>query len=338
MEPINIMMIGGRRCGKTSVLAAMQNCFEQVMEKSDLTITINDFTTLDVLEEKFREAEDFFRERNKKNRTFVPDVNPSLDIATYSFKIGNKGKNSEIILNFVDYPGEFLEKSQYGEVIFELLKNSRILVIAIDTPHLMEEDQKFDDRRNLEKRVTEMIKRSGFADKDKGPALVLFVPLKCERYRNDNRMGEVTGQVRKSYDSLIKYLQTSKEINMAITPIFTLGGAAFSRFERDENSEIKINSRSGLPEKAIYYFPDMNKDRPEPQYCEQPLLYILSFVITQAANLKANRSLLELLIGGIWDWINEFPTLDDYVKQLKIVESRKESRLDGYYIYGGKNK
>lgn len=328
------MMLGGRRCGKTSVLAAMQSNFEDVMAKSDLNIMINDYTTLDVLEAKFREAEDFFRERNKKKRTFTPDISPTLDISTYSFRIGTKGKKGELILNFTDYPGEFISDPKQRDVILQHIADSRILVIAIDSPHMMEEDQKFDDIRNLEKRITEMIKLSEFADPNKGPGMVIFVPLKCERYKNDERMGEVSAQVKKSYDTLIKYLRnTNKDITIAITPIFTFGGAAFSRFERDEDGEIIINKTYKEPENAIYYFPDMTKDRPEPEYCDQPLLYILSFVITQVAVLKAQRGLLDTIWEGFKDWYYNFPSLDEYKDQLQNINRKVKVKDDGYYLY-----
>ena len=334
MEPIKIMMVGGRRCGKTSVLAAMQNCFECVMADSEVNIGINDFNTMDVLEEKFREAEDYFRERSQKKRTFVPDSNPSQDISTYSFNIGTRGRNSDIILNFIDYPGEFISDPQQREKILSHISESRILVVAIDTPHMMEEDQKFDDRRNLEKRVTEMIKKSGFADEKYGPGLVLFVPLKSERYKNDGRMGEVSAQIKQSYASLINYLQTSnKRITIAITPIFTFGGAAFSRFERDENGEIRIDPQFKCPEKAIYNFPDPSKTRPEPQYCEQPLLFILSFVITQASYMKANRGWFDNIWEGFKEWYKNFPTLDEYIKQLRIINGKLKTDVDGFYLF-----
>lgn len=334
MEPINVMMVGGRRCGKTSVLAAMQKCFDTVMSNSEINIGSNDFNTMDVLEEKFREAEDYFRERNQKKRTFVPDSNPSKDIATYSFNIGTRGKTGDIVLNFTDYPGEFIADAKTRETILSEFTKSRILVIAIDTPHMMEEEQRFDDRRNLENRVTEMIKKSGFADEKYGPGLVLFVPLKCERYYNDGRMGEVAAQVKQSYSSLINYLLTSNsKITMAITPIFTFGGAAFSRFERDEDGDIKIETQHYCPEIAIYNFPDPTVKKPQPKYCEQPLLYILSFVITQAAYFKANRSWFDSIWEGFKDWYYDFPTLDEYVAQLRIINSHLETDIDGYYIF-----
>lgn len=333
MADINIMMIGGRRCGKTSVLASMQNCFETVMATSALNISTGDYATLDVLEEKFREAEDFFRERNKKKRTFCPDANPTTEIMQYSFNIGMNGKKGDIKLNFIDYPGEFITNSEKRELIQQYMSKSRILVIAIDTPHMMEEDQKFDDLHNIEKRITEMIKNSEFASTDKGPGMVLFVPLKCERYRNDNRMGEVTAQVKKSYSALMNYIQSSNNnMTMAIAPIITFGGAAFSRFERDEEGEIKINQRYRVPEEAIYYFPDMTKDHPEPMYCEQPLLYILFFVLNEAAKNKMQRNWLMSIIGDLWDKMFDIPSLEEYMTQLDSVSKHIKTRDDGFYV------
>lgn len=334
MAEINVTMVGGRRTGKTSVLAAMQSCFEAVTAQSAIHIASNDYQTLDELEAKFREAEDFFRERNSKKRSFTPDANPSKDIAKYSFNVGTHGKNGDLILNFYDYPGEFITDPIHRDKVLEYMASSRILVITIDTPHMMEEEQRFDDIRNIEKRITEMIKRSEFASKDKGPGLVLFVPLKCERYLNDDRMGEVTAQVKNSYSALINYLQSGdNNIIIAITPIFTFGGAAFSRFKRDNEGEILINQRWHDPEEPIYYFPDMNKSHPEPKYCEQPLLYILWFVLNEAARRKANRGWLASIFGGLWDIMLSIPSLDDYLQQRNIIDRHVKTKDDGYYIY-----
>ena len=49
---INVMMFGGRRCGKTSVLAAMQSSFEKSFGKGNLTISTADDDTLFTIEAK----------------------------------------------------------------------------------------------------------------------------------------------------------------------------------------------------------------------------------------------------------------------------------------------
>lgn len=333
MPEVNITMIGGMRCGKTSVLAAMHNNFETAMANFPINIATNDYSTLDVLEAKYREAKNFFRERNRKKRTFRPDQYPTKDMSVYSFNVGVNGKKGEIILNFIDYPGEYIKNPKKMDDIKGYMGASRILVIAIDTPYMMEEEQRFDDIHNSVTRVTELVKQSGFASAEKGPGLALFVPLKYERYKNEGRMGEVTAQVKKSYEKLINYLRSGdNEIITAITPIFTFGGAAFSRFKRDGEGEIELND-IGDAKEAIYYFPDMNVSEPKPEHCEQPLLWILSFILRQAARRKADRNWLQSILGGFWDaWFN-MPSLDDYLRQFQRITSFIKTDGDGYYIF-----
>ena len=45
---VQVMMVGGRRCGKTSVLAAMKDNFETQFADTNLTIAIDDFDTLEI--------------------------------------------------------------------------------------------------------------------------------------------------------------------------------------------------------------------------------------------------------------------------------------------------
>lgn len=38
----------------------------------------------------------------------------------------------------MDYPGEWLADREHENLLFETMKKSQILMIAIDTPHMME--------------------------------------------------------------------------------------------------------------------------------------------------------------------------------------------------------
>ena len=73
---IQVMMVGGRRCGKTSILAAMQSNFQELLADTDLTLVCSDMDTLSVLDAKHNEIDDYFN--NMGNRTFIPDNNPLL--------------------------------------------------------------------------------------------------------------------------------------------------------------------------------------------------------------------------------------------------------------------
>ena len=189
---VQVMMVGGRRCGKTSVLAAMKSNFEQQFAETDLTMSYADLETLSILEEKNNEIEEYFL--GSDNRTFSPDSNPTAEMTTYSLEVGIKDKRDSMQVNFVDYPGEWLADKEHENLLFETMKKSQVLMIAIDTPHMMEEEGKYNERRNFCHRTGEMIKMA--LEKARPQRmLVLFVPLKCERYLKDNKinlMNELT--------------------------------------------------------------------------------------------------------------------------------------------------
>lgn len=284
---INVMMVGGRRCGKTSVLAALHGCFESNLADLPLTISAAAGATLDELEKKRQEVNEYFLRRGTQ-RTFVPDSNPNLDMLTYTFYISLKDSPDKIKINFIDFPGEWLRDRSHWDKLQDKMAKSRILLVAIDTPHLMEEKGLYNEQRNCCLRICEMVKSVGFADADKGAGMILLIPLKCERYRNDKRMEEVAMRTADAYQPLIQYVkQPGKNgepslCQVAVTPIFTMGGAAFEWFERDSDMEIIVDSQFKTPKSAVYYFPDMSKDKPEPLYCEQPLLYVLEFTFNAA--------------------------------------------------------
>ena len=331
---INVMMVGGRRSGKSSVLASMQKCFGQTQTKTPLVIRCADDELLEIIGQKQQEMREFFYTKGK-SRTFVPSEIGNHEILTYPFSIGIKDKRSRICVNFVDYPGEWL-RSRKDPLRAELQK-SRILLVAIDTPHLMEEDGVYNELRNGCWLVTQLIKDTKFADASQGPGLILFVPLKCERYYNEGRMNEVNVRVQKAYEELLNYIKQpgadgkTTRITVAITPILTLGGAEFNRFKRDKNGDIQLDN-FGTPKEPIYWFPDMSKNEPEPKYCEQPLLYVLSYVLTLAKMEKNSGYITDI----IWYWLQSnllnFPSADDYLDQIGAIKQQLKTKGDGYCV------
>ncbi len=355
---INVMMIGGRRCGKTSVLAAMQNCFEsQLGGFTPFVIGPSDGATLDVLEEKRNEVREYFLRRGEQ-RTFTPDSNPTLDVSKYPFYIKLKDSSDSIKINFIDIPGEWLENNDHHDTIKALMEQSRILLVAIDTPYLMEEDGLYNDRRNRCFRISEMVKNVGFADTDKGAGLILLIPLKCERYLNDGRMEEVSVKAKDAYQQMLQYVKQPGNkgerslCQVAVTPIFTMGGAAFDRFERDGDMEIIIEPHYKTPQNAIYYFPDMTKKEPEPQYCEQPLLYVLEFTFRAAQAVVKKRNpigkageaiaqilknapanpLFSVIVSFLADSISKWSGTEDYLKYAEEISKNLKISGEGYRV------
>lgn len=336
---LNVMMVGGRRCGKTSVLASMQLCFEDVCSQdTNLMLNVADHETLSVIEQKCDEMARYFA---NKGIAFVPDNNPTRELTRYGFDLKlrkvkgkeAKSKGNQICINFIDYPGEWLTDNATKEELDQLTKcmrTSHIMIVAIDTPYMIEEDGQYGEFSNRYYRTTEMIKRSGFADEEN---MILFVPLKCERYYNDGEMDVVENKVREVYKNLIQYIQSGGKCAAAITPILTLGGAAFSRFERNEDGEINIREGWGIPDKAIYYFPDDKIKRPTPKFCEQPLFYTLAYALRMAEEAKREPK------GGSDAFIQWFriqflrwPTAEDFKKEFDKIHGKMKTNGDGFCV------
>ena len=92
---VAVMMVGGRRCGKTSVLAAMKENFQDNFAGTNLTARFGDTGTLIILEEKREEINEYFRD----NRTFMPDSNPTEEIwcILLLWELREKKEASELI-------------------------------------------------------------------------------------------------------------------------------------------------------------------------------------------------------------------------------------------------
>lgn len=358
---LEIMMIGGRRTGKTSVLAAMQDCFDKVFGRSDIVCSTGGETTLNVIEQKRQEMNDYLALASQ-NKDFVPDGTPTSGDDTYTFDVFLKKKRKDKIhLNFYDFPGEFIENR--GDDIKAKIAESHVLMIVIDTPYLMEDDGQYNDPRNRCYRITEMIKDSLDVNDMDLPKLVLFVPLKCEKYFWEKRMNEVIAAVKKqnAYGSLIDYLSSGDDVNceVAITPILTIGTAIFSRFERDsETHEYIMNEVDKYPSKPLYYFSEQaraaavnqgveQKYAAEPKYCEQPLVYTLSYALQMMADTIDKGEPEISIFGKIFNttpiarafkyikenWLN-FAAAKDFIDQRKKIRSHLvgNKAKDGFAI------
>lgn len=332
---VQVMMVGGRRCGKTSVLAAMKRNFEEQFAKTNLTITFGDLETLTVLEAKNDEISDYFS--GAGNRTFTPDSNPTDDMMKYTFTIGIADRRGKIRVDFVDYPGEWLTDSSHMEELKTCMEKTQVIIVAIDTPHMLEQDGIYNESRNLCRRVSELLKMALDENSD-GKRLILFVPLKCERYLADGRMDEVLEKTKDAYAEIIRYCNRAQsKYEVAVTPIFTLGGAQFSHFETNRlTGKIKINDRFKTPEKPIYYFPETSVKKPSPKYCEQPIVYLLLYLLQLAGDKKASRYECAGTLGKfgirLQEWLFQTTSAEDYIKERKAIENRLKKQDDGYHI------
>lgn len=306
MADINVLMVGGRRAGKTSVLASMDKCCRKQLAGVEQLSVIRDPDSGIDLNMKLKELKRYFSKEYKKRPTFVADLQPSVTSASYGFDISVNDRNLGYKICFTDIPGEWISNPGHEADMQKAMDQSQVIIIAIDTPHLVEQREagtgygKYHDEFNRVKEITRFFKQT--FQKSKTEHLVLFVPLKCEKYYYRNadskawNMQLVTKTVQAGYRELLDFLtksDVSELCSVAIVPILTLGGAEFNKF--DSNGYAGIYSYVMDPALQEYL----------PQYCEQPLFFTLQYVIAMAERNKRNQ-------GKISAWFRE--TFQNQVK------------------------
>ena len=329
MDAINVMMFGGRRAGKTSVLAAIQSCFDKVFGVTNIIITPEDAETLFTLEEKEKEIKDYY---NTNERDFIADDNPTLQVNEYKFIVKLKSKpNKGMIIRFIDYSGEYLANKDKYEELLVYMRKSSIILIAIDTPYLMEERAnnqegtigKYNEEKNYSNRIGKMLKMIEHENDEKNK-MILFIPLKCEKYRDNINI--VNKKIHKAYEDTINLYNGALKAEIAILPIYTMGNAEFKKFERDNEGNVIM--AFNMPAKPIYFFPQ-NVGEPEPEFCEQPVIYILMYVLKMAELYKRDNT---SLWGAIIDFICSNPTAKDFASEKELLKKKLKKDDDGYEI------
>lgn len=326
MAKLKIMMIGGRRCGKTTILSKIKKHFNEVLthgpgEGADLLSLItplNGITELNNAQDcinglfkNYREYEEFAIDENKSE---------GKTITTFNL-VPIKGAGS-LDLEFTDIPGEWCsfipgyDNNNHLEDVVDLIKNSNVIIIAIDTPSLFEENGKYADYYNRIRDIKELFKAALVGDtlaNNESQKMVLFVPLKCEKYiinangtANINEQKNVCDKVEKHYVEIINFFKNyPNNITMAILPIVTIKEVEWKKYfaiDSTTGNQVAIYDENGNPKSFIHGNPTLlnSKFIFKPQlynniangntesqslYCEQPLVYSLVYLFKHIQNL-----------------------------------------------------
>lgn len=346
---VNVMMFGGRRCGKTSVIAAMKKCFENTFGDGEIVISLPEQEKSAVISDKYTEIEGYFNTKIQ-GITFDSAAGSTPDLSEYKLRISLKSKKTgSIILNLCDYPGEWLDKNHADKQkkLADRMKTCRIILIAVDTVYLMEKPNgthkdsigKYNENRNYSRKIADMVKESFLVKDDEEPKMIMFIPLKCEKYYNHEQMQMVNEKIHAAYKSLFDFLGGSNKnkYEVVIAPILTLGPktAEFARFERDENGNIKLDPDLQIPSVAKYNFVRIDCDY-SPQYCEQPLLYSLSYLLNYVEKLKRaekqNSNLFQKLLRKAKEYFGNLASADDFLAIKNEIAAKLKKKGDGYEI------
>lgn len=300
---IKIFMVGGRRCGKSTVLTSMWQNADATLSGTKLTLTASN-TMVTKLQETFDLSQSYFDDPNMESFVTVSDDNANFGLDSYDFSLDLAGKKTGIGLQFIDVPGEFFVDPQHYETVKKEIRESHVIVFAIDTPCLMEDmtedlngDPMYGARHisnNKPSYITHFMKDE-LKMEDIEDRLILFVPIKCEKYYYRNEMPQVVEAVKKGYGDLLDHIASPNlagHCTAAVLPIISLGGLEFFGFKDNDDSPT-------ASQEYIYHANNGKLAEYKPLYCDQPLLYSIAYIMKAFDSYRTGPvwALRKLLFG-----------------------------------------
>lgn len=315
-----ILMLGGRRSGKSSILASIVYALDQNTELFSITdqtvYSQNDVS----LNAKRIEIDNYLKQRRNmgRNSHFLVDMTPTLKEGHYNLKSQIKGA-SDVYFEFVDVQGESMEvTSSYHSRVKELVSQSDVFVVAIDTPYLMQDiNENINTVWNRTEEITSLLANIKIENEEIDRKLIILCPVKCEKWTQSGHGDDVTNRVCQAYKKLINTWAAHNAVDIWVMPIETAGGIEHSKLldgyrmfrnEHDRTGELcsknevtgqimlkngEILSPSSVsmvesePDRSLKYdytqiplsWYVVNGKGFAPARCEQPALHIFRFLV-----------------------------------------------------------
>jgi hypothetical protein len=258
---LNVTMLGPSGVGKTSLLAAMYDQFENVSQDLQLYAEEENKSELNTRLKELKSLVDCSTIKLKDGVTQTKGKPRS-----FKFEFGQTGTAPALKINFQDYPGGWLGEDDNKNKVKDLIRESVAVLIPIETPALMERGGKYHEEFNQPTQLNDLFKTL-YKDLD-SPRLVILVPVKCEKYMQNPP--ELFRKVREGYQKMLNQFASEKllpKVAVVITPVQTVGSVVFSRVEEIDNQPI------------FYYRKPQPSDPYKPKNTELPLRYLLRFLL-----------------------------------------------------------
>ncbi len=319
-------MMGPRAVGKTTILTAIFHNTSESIAQTQLKFVPN-ADTLALMNVCSNQLNEIFEKKKSIEDRPIAGIAASDKVNKFHYEFGLKGKKTAIDLEIKDFPGEYVTNGLHKEEVDAFISESNAILLAIDTPHLMECAGEYNEAKNHCELIANYFKSNINIEDEK---LILLVPLKCEKYYYEKRMNEVNDAVKNAYQNLLTAISGFEMIACAITPILTIGGVEFDKFSTDSYGMVAKNE-NGLPQAAYYKFYAKNPNL-KPMFCVQPLYYILSYITNQYEDNKKKGNVFKRFVSSLFDL---FSSDKELFKAMKECGEYKQKDEKGYEIIQG---
>lgn len=354
MADVKILMLGGRRAGKSSILASM---VKQLRENVEIIqhVRINQKRTSRPvpvsLSEKQNNLESFLSKPQGNFYLVDFGADDSFSYYPFSIKIPNKRGGfylGNIGVEFIDCPGESYDECGRQDLYEEIrreMPDTDIFIIAVDTPYLMDVNSDSGKFKNVN-RVNEIIELFDELiqfNRDDDYKKVIFAPVKCEAWRDDIDTVVKKLQHYDYYGPLFDRIKKENRWSCCIIPILTAGGISFTEFgERmmldgvecsplgtrrvrmKDGSEHELLPDDRLVTNARFYQPFYswfeNIGQYRPENCDQIALHVLRFIVFKA--------LVETSHNILPPWMHGFPS-HRHMKEMIFNLEQSNFLMDG---------
>lgn len=234
-DVLKVLMMGGQRAGKTSMLAGLIETMTHGKVKD--IIDVKDITESKPASLKLIKSIECLKWNllSSYGKTYLIDEEKSGEFEEFMLEISIPNTDNKMSIQFSDVSGEYYDMGRtHDEEVRKRVKEYDVFLIAIDTPNLMEAinpDNKLCNEaiNNSYNHVNDIYTfLSEIDDKDGADAkLVIFVPLKCEKWAKEGKINQVVERVKTVYKPSLHALSQYTNVEVDIMPIQTVGNIVF---------------------------------------------------------------------------------------------------------------
>ncbi|MBQ8778146.1 MAG: hypothetical protein IJZ49_00335 [Alistipes sp.] len=232
-EGLKVLMMGGQRVGKSSALAAIIDAFTNAPINTLLTAKDVTQNASEPIASKLIDIRSSLEKNYQK--VILVDSGKTEIFNHYTLQLSVSGNNNKMEILFTDMNGEFYQGGNtYQDQVCDMISRYDVFIVAIDTPMLMEAvntsnpyvneiiNEKFNFVEDIHTFLTSINEKDNVSAK-----LVIFTPIKCEKWAKENKLDLVVARTKQVYETAIAGIQAHRNIRIEFLPIQTIGSMVF---------------------------------------------------------------------------------------------------------------